>query len=476
MNLSLFIKKINSLEKSIKISEINYFDFNPWPYIRLKVLHKYTRGGGTPEIEPKKSLTSKFKQFYKTFMRYRKNPVKNQGIDIVYFTRTSESKDIIDQHRFNRYADSFESFFSTDYKIKTLEISDEDWVGEKEPINKDITSLDLIIIATRIKIKFLIFFGFVQKMPFASVNQEIEKNFGFQVDMDSELMFLDLLSQEFVKVLKFYQPKLVFLTVFYRLEAMAMSLACQRLGIKVVEYQHGAQNDYHSMYTHWQNIPAQGYELIPDLFWMWGNIPKERIDNWAKNSIKHKVVVGGNLWMTYLSEKEHEVSGIKEFYNQSQTHILISLQGDQFFPRFLIETIAASSNDIIWHFRDHPRLSISRQLRESIAHYENVEIDFSSQAPLYELLKVSDIHLTGYSTVAFEAQNFHVPTVFTHINALNGYAQLINKNGLFYAEDSIELMSRIESLIKHPSPIAADYILSDLSHSKQTLLSIMEKP
>ncbi len=474
MDLVLFLKKISRLENSIKISEIKCFDFNPWPYIRLKILEENNsldKGiGGKVQL----NMMVKFKKIFHSFFIYRKNPIKKENVDVIYFTRLSESKDFVGDKNFNRYSDSFNFFFSSDYKIKILELNDIGWVGSKKYTNSNITYLDFIVKLTRMKFNILVRLKFFNKTQDLDFNKAIEEVFGFKIYFNSELIYLDFLSKVFVKILKCYKPKIVVLTVFYRLEAMAMCLACERLGIKTIEYQHGAQNDYHPMYTHWENIPQKGYELIPDIFWMWGDIPKKRIESWARNSKKHTAIVGGNLWMTYLSQRKSTVENIGMFYQKNRTHILISLQGDAYFPSFLLGAIANSSSDVVWHFRDHPRLAISKELRKSIAQYENTEIEFTSQAPLYELLKLTDVHLTGYSTVAFEAQSFYVPTIFMHVNSLNGYKSLMNKNGLYYVENESDLMCVLGRLINESPYITPDYIVSDLAISRTSLSSILD--
>ena len=464
MALKEFIEKITFLENQLNLSELQVDDFNPWPYMRLLILNKYkAKEAGTGEIaiEKKyksKSIITRIKFLGKSFLMYISNPVKNKEVDILYFTRQSENQDIINNELFNRYSDSFKYFFSKNNKIKILEICDQEKIKGKK---KYVTYIDFIIKITRIKCKLFLKIQPPDTLVYDDINLIIKKEFGFQIDAVSDLALIHLLSIKFMKILKVYTPKLVFLTVFYRTEAMAMSLACHRLGIRVVEYQHGAQNDYHAMYTHWENIPDGGYELIPDIFWMWGTIPKKRIDTWATNTTKHKALIGGNLWMTYIRKRKLAVEGLTTYYKKNKTNILISLQGDSFSPEFLLDSIKKSSNDLVWHFRDHPRLPISNDLKNKIIELSNCEIEFSSQAPLYELFKSTDIHITGFSTVAFEAQSFNIPTIFTHSNALNGYNDLINKNGLFYAANLEDFNMLLYKLLSNQVSIEPDYIVSD---------------
>ncbi|MCU7799635.1 MAG: hypothetical protein KZQ70_05700 [gamma proteobacterium symbiont of Lucinoma myriamae] len=477
MNLHKFVRKINNIETSVDLSALNCFGFNPWPLIRLSILHnvssKNQRKMG--KLNQLKKIMYYFKQLLNAYILYKKNPLKHENIDIVFFSRLSESQDIIENNYFNRYSDSFRYFFTNQYKIKTVEINDQEWLSKRKYFNLNITYIDFLVKKAKLKCKLSQFFSQIKKNYLYDINQKIFKEFGFKVNVHNDLYWLNYLSKEYEKILKSYSPKLVFIVCFYRIDAMAMSLACNKLGIKSVEYQHGAQNDYHAMYTNWENIPQKGYELIPDVFWMWGKISKNRIDKWAAKTDKHQAVVGGNIWMTYFLQKNISIDKIKKYYNIYNTNILVSLQGDSFFPNYLLDIISNFSHNTSWHFREHPRLPISSALRNKIESLDNTEIEFSSIAPLYDLLKLTDIHLTGFSTVAFEAQNFCVPTIFTHENALNGFHLMINKNGLFFSKNYKETKVLIKKLMDDTVRIEPEYIISNLTLHKNTLSILMDE-
>jgi hypothetical protein len=477
MDLKKFIDKITLVEKKLNLNDLQVYGFNPWPLIRLRILNKYTNNDGKIDYASKKSFNknkSKIKfiiSYSKSILRYLANPLTQEKFEILYFTRQSESQDVVCDKPFNRYSDSFKHFFENEYKVKIVEVCDQEYVSDN--IN-NVTSIDFLIKKIIVKCKFLRKTNFSKVLSFDQVNQEIKKEFNFHVDVQADLMFIYYLSKEFKKILRLCKPKLVFLTVFYRLEAMAMSLACQKLGIRVVEYQHGAQNDYHAMYTHWNNIPKKGYELIPDYFWMWGETSKKRITNWADKTTKHKAMVGGNIWVTFNRDRNINNENKLDYFIDGKINILISLQGDQFFPHFLFESIKNNTDDFMWYFRDHPRLPISCDLRNKILKLSNCEIKISSQVPLYELFKSIDIHITAYSSVAFEAQSFNIPTIFTHDNALNGYKELINKNGLFYAGNLDSFNELMISLTKSKMNIEPSYIVANLSIHTNALSLLME--
>ena len=479
MNWKIFLEKISNFENSIDISKLKYFDFNPWPYVRLSVFNKWSIEN-TARIQKETERARKTENIiliiFKSFFRYIKNPIRRADVDIIYFTHLSWFKEPLENKVFDKNADSFWYFFSKDYKIKNIELSNHVWENHRLYFKKDVTYLYFILVITRIKNKLRSYLKPEKPSLYDELNQEIKKNFGFQVDVAAELAFINYLSKVFMRILTCYKPRLVFLAVFYCPNSMAISLACHRLGIRVVEYQHGAPNEYHAMYTNWNNMPYKGYELIPDIFWTWGESSKSIVEKWAKNTTKHKAIIGGNLWMTYFkySDVGTNIENLTKLYNKSKINILVSLQGDEFFPYFIFDNIKSSSSTITWHFRNHPSLLISEGLKNQITEFSNTEINFSSNALLYNLLKLINIHITSFSTVAFEAQSFNIPTIFTHINALNGYEHLINKNGLYYADTSEKLKMLINKISDCEEKIKPDHIISDLATHKSVLSMLME--
>ena len=127
MDLKNFIQKIILVEKAISIKNLKVYDFNPWPYIRLAILHKYnvinTENKYSSNIIHSTNNVRKLLDLFQSFKLYVSNPIKHEKVDIIYFTRTSESSELIDGKRLNRYSDSLKYFFEDSYKVKTLEMA-----------------------------------------------------------------------------------------------------------------------------------------------------------------------------------------------------------------------------------------------------------------------------------------------------------------------------------------------------------------
>jgi hypothetical protein len=59
--------------------------------------------------------------------------------------------------------------------------------------------------------------------------------------------------------------------------------------------------------------------------------------------------------------------------------------------------------------------------------------------------------MTGYSTCAFEAELFNVPTIFFDKHAEHGYQSLINKCAhLIYADNAQKVLQSIDTLAQVP--------------------------
>jgi hypothetical protein len=476
MDTKEFIDKINIIEKTIDLSKLKFRDFNPWPYIRMSIFYKWNNEDlKKPEDSTSTIFLIKIKNIFRSLLFYSKNRIKCEKVDIVYFTRLDWFKQSIDGDIFNKHSDAFYNLFSS---IKSIKIID---LGVIFKNSSGVTYLDIVLKLEIYKFKMSNFINNLfnnNSQPFSmkkSIDQKIHDVFGLEAEYLEDLALIDVLSKRFMKILKGYNPKVVFLECFYYPYGMAISLACHRLGINCVEYQHGAPNNYQLMYAKWENIPLNGYEIIPNIFWMWGEQPRKVIDEWMRKTQTHKTIVGGNLWMIYFNHRNNAVDKtLSNIYSKDKTNILVSLYGDEYFPEYLLTCVEKFSDGYSWHFRNHPTNPISTELTDCILALKNTEIESSSKALLFDLLTITNIHITGYSTVAFEAQSYGVPSIFTHINAKNGYSDLLGRNGLYYAESKKELNLLINKLTVAEIEITPEYIVSTIDVARSALSAIMK--
>lgn len=460
MEFKAFINKINFIESKLNLNKLEYKDFNYWPVARITLRNKYYSKKKINVLKKYDSLATKLLRVFKSTLNYLNNK-KLQQSDVVFFTRSSEVNDIVDDKYFNRYSDSFSEIISNNIQVIETGFINR---NRKYYYRSHVFNTDLISIILLLKSRL-----FKSNVDISEINKLFYEEFNLTIDLSGKLEYIYLLSKYYKKLLKKVDPKYVFLACFYREEAFAMSIACHDMQIKSIEYQHGAQNKYHWMYTHWSNPPKDGFKVIPEVFWMWGNQSKERIDKWAENTSKHSSIVGGNLWL--LFKKNYQKKQLDLFTNKP--NILVSLQGDSRLPDYVLDHFL--NNNVNWIFRDHPRAKITLDLKNKLQAISPYDIDEYSEIDLYSLLNNIDLHLTGYSTVAFEAQCFDKPTIFYHPDAKDGHGEYLGRNGLYYADNKKELELLITELLNNKPQIDPEYIIADKLIAENALASIIKK-
>ncbi len=230
-----------------------------------------------------------------------------------------------------------------------------------------------------------------------------------------------------------------FLCCFYSDVSFALSQACRRRGIPCVEVQHGQQGDWHSMYTHWTKFPQGGYPHLPNHFWMWDEAGVRRIDAWGAQA-RVEAFVGGNPWLIrQIGRMTREMGARRE----GGPVYLVSLQNFE-LPEFVWETMDALSSSR-WIFRLHPRhAKVGQTVRERCRERldpSRFEIQEGGVPDIYEVFPEVDYQLTGWSTTAYEALEFQVPTVLIHPNGRDAMAADLASGRFLYADNASDLVA-----------------------------------
>jgi hypothetical protein len=259
----------------------------------------------------------------------------------------------------------------------------------------------------------------------------------------------------FSNVLKRVNPKIGLLTGYYSVEMMGFIRACRKLEITTFEIQHGVQGDKHIAYHRWSNIPAGGYDTLPNIFWSWTDEEACYINSWAKStSGSHKAIVGGNPCLNIYDKQgdvlSHSMTKIQSKRSQqidsSTLQVLFTAQADNFLPLMLIDAIKNTPN-WTWWIRTHPQYW---EARESIkkqcfsANLDNVFIDEASDSSLASLLSQVDVHVTAFSSSVLEAESLGVSSVVIDLTGVAIFPSQIESGVAVFAEDSLSLVAKIE--------------------------------
>lgn len=235
----------------------------------------------------------------------------------------------------------------------------------------------------------------------------------------------------FTRILKQIKPKIAFLVCYYHPAAMGYVMACRNLGIKTVDVQHG---DQYGMYRNWNNLPQEGYELLPSSFWCWGQSSADGINKWSgKVHPEHKASVTGNLWVSRFINS----AGFSRAANI--TNVLVALTNKAYPVDNIASAIKESSDTIKWTVRPHPAMPDELKKLESVRN--KIVIDDSS---LFETLKKNDFIITPCSTAAYEALLFKVRPIITHEEGREKFKSYIDKGLFSYAQTAGEILEILQ--------------------------------
>lgn len=285
----------------------------------------------------------------------------------------------------------------------------------------------------------------------------------------------------FEKKIKKVNPKIAFIVWYYGVYGMAMILACRRLSIPTVDLQHGVQGSLHAAYGGWQNVPKQGYNLLPDFFWCWSKDETEAINEWSASLPIHKAILGGNMLLEkWNSDDLPFVMDLENIFNQLNLtgfKILVTLSPGISGPAVLdnlFKVIAQTQKEYSWMIRIHPNMlmeidKVVSDLRSyGIYKYEMDEV---SKLPLYTVLKNTDLHITHSSSTVLEACSFGIPNIIVNEYGRELYEKQISDNLAVVKILVEEISEEIAATVHKENKIKVDNVSFSESAINQLLAS-----
>lgn len=242
--------------------------------------------------------------------------------------------------------------------------------------------------------------------------------------------------------LKKSKAKYIFGLCYYNKEMLGMNLAAKRLDVVSIDMQHGSQGDLHFAY-HFNNIPIEGYNILPEKFWVWDNASFKNIAKWTENK-NNFPVLGGNPWIEFLRD-DFEAPNI--YYDINKPMILFTLQPlKPIIDDYFLDVISLTCKKYNWWLRLHPRMTKEEVtgLNLKLDEFKTkgiVNIEDASREPLPLLLKECHLHVSKYSGSVAEAALMQIPSL------------IIDEIGVKSFEDLIESKEAVACLTKNPKEI-----------------------
>eukprot|EP00210_Caulerpa_lentillifera_P009526 g9084.t1 len=327
------------------------------------------------------------------------------------------------------------------------------------------------------------------------------------------------------QLLERYSPKIVF---FLNFDAhYALIHAAKELGIMAVDLQHGVQAGWAPIYNHWQYIPRGGYDLWPDIFWVWGEYDAEKLHS----ALGVPTIVGGYPWLdrqreliretppkifTKVTAKrlmleqiaEEKLATAKRVLEQMEAKELtadtlvlekataeetsadkwvlqqaaleevvrevkiglISLQDQPNFPNLFQQIIEKTSDRIVWVIRRHPKhKSISLTQLKGKAFFDS-SLDKTS---FLTLIDEVDINLTECSTSVIDADYVGVPSVVVGRQGLENYEDFIEAGSVYHIETADDFMEQLDDILEAPKKHRMNVV--DNSRTEEALRTLLKE-
>ncbi len=241
------------------------------------------------------------------------------------------------------------------------------------------------------------------------------------------------------------------LDCWYNGESLSAELAAARLGIPKVDVQHGLHGH---PYRAWHTAPPNGYEIMPDHLWVWGDDVAETLVRDNPGFIGcDQVFAAGHLWINRWrslndADLRRQAETARALTRDAPRSVLVTLQRSVPFEETLLPLITASPRDWHWLVRPHRQDTRSRteieQAVRSTGH-PGINVHDAADLPLHALLRAVDVHVTGYSTCAVEALAFGTPTVLLHPNGPSTHGKYIEAGVMRFASQPEEALTQIEA-------------------------------
>lgn len=272
----------------------------------------------------------------------------------------------------------------------------------------------------------------------------------------------------FQRVLRYFEPRSVFLSSYSNIERMAMIVACWREGVPAVDVEHGYMGPY-SPYGRLGFVPTEGVAVLPRWFWCWGEETRAFLErSLGPGGQPHQPVVGGSTWHRARDRlvaqgvlEEERPSQLPETYVGRlrdarrvvyfcwQPDMLVHDDPPALLPAQFLEAAAAADDDVLFCIRLHPRSHHLIDRFEALLHRHGVtnwEIENSTRFPLLDVLPLTDLLLTSYSTVAFEANALGIPVALVDEFGADMMRDYVDRGVFDAATDAGALLEAFKNL------------------------------
>jgi hypothetical protein len=438
------------MEKQLDIAGYTYNGRNIWPVVRRKVMYDFFRAQHDQDMEVKAgaktdtagAAATKKNEISKRDYQNQVNLLAEQhrGKVLFFFSATQKPSDFIDGKGYFRHIDPYFEWLGAKYDAVRIQVAGSNSLpltNLQHEVNV-IASDDLVMEEMRRlgrlrRYRLKPSLTRVQQADAAVMSYLRKLNTGFHPHHNAISGFAERVfawEELLLPLIEKMKPRAVFMPCYFcDQQTMALTSVCHRVGVPVIDIQHGGQDN--PMYYGWEGAACES-PYLAHYFWMWSDYFTRFTAQ--SNTGPHGIpFTGGNLWMQKSLSGvpvSPEIEALRRETAGVERTVVVSLQ------RGLADHVLAAMKELPsnwrWLLRFHPAQSPEERntINDMIAALPNAETLRPTSVNLYHLLQLADVHITGWSTIAVEALQIGVPTIFSHTNAEAGYGRLIGTSGL----------------------------------------------
>lgn len=435
MKIEQVYEEIKRLDNYEFIESLNYQGINLWPLLRYHLLLKFKDEENylkikMTEINQNKNWFQRLKLLRLSFKE--KNKCKKFNSEIVFLDEYLYNTDKIDGEIYNRHMQPYYELTNEFSNSNIFTFQDE--LKNKKGIYY-----------------FNPWFFMLSTKAIPDFDSNVFDKYNVNLNKQCFIHHAKMIiywQKYFVHFFYNSSTKIVLFPNFYDIVNFGLIAACKKLNIKTVDLQHGKQGKFHPIYYGWNYFPTNGYSLLPDYLWVWGNYFKSTIEEAALNQNFPKIVAGGNAWLMREKETKFDKTIIPEKYlKENSKNILIGLQPiETEYTIDYLKKLAIVAPEINLILRFHPVMQKDREIyANALTEFSNIDFEIGNKLKLVELFKICQAVATPWSTVALEGIEFGLNPYIIHPNGYSIFKDDIDSGMLFYFDNAVELAKHFKS-------------------------------
>lgn len=243
----------------------------------------------------------------------------------------------------------------------------------------------------------------------SEIVKNICKDLNVYINLSEFVRYIVKVQKFYVNLLSKMKPTKIFMTWYYEVYKIAIIDVAHRIGIPVIEFQHGTP--FFFAYTCFKDIQGAAY---PDYFFSFGPAYAKYISPIIYTPERIKIVGYYYLELIRQREKENKLLFDSKYLEKSRDKIIITVASQQTIDRQLLDfysTFAENYRNLLIIFK--PRV---HENYHSSYRAENLIIE--EELDVYVCMQNSSVVSTVYSTCGLEALSLGKPLLLIDIEGL----------------------------------------------------------